>query len=274
MADFTELLVYKGVGDWHFNRFRIAFEPSKVDSVQTLFTKLLVNFPSYINSSYATAQWGHVMHDGRRTIHFQGYAKVLGINLAAPHSDWVAIEGLDPTSVGFTVQTLKREFLDVKEDGATTGLGAAIAFVPGIGTAIGLIGGAVLGGTAGAHYNRMHFLAGRRSWRIDRGSLFGLSNDVTVLETVAVERFSSQTFNIADAVIGLEKRVPDVWFAFLDNFVNQMHLKPVDQVLRPRWKKGTRAVRIGLSFSNQAGLMADPEFQDANSYYPLLLPSR
>jgi hypothetical protein len=67
--------------------------------------------------------------------------------------------------------------LDVKEDGETAGLGAAVIFFPGIGTALGLLGGAVLGGTAGAHYNRMHFLAGRRAWRIDNGVIFGLASD-------------------------------------------------------------------------------------------------
>ena len=168
---------------------------------------------------------------------------------------------------------LKREFSDVKEDGETVGLGAAFVFFPVVGTALGLLGGAVLGGTVGAHYNRMHSLAGRRAWRIDKGSMFGLSNNVTVLETVAVERFSAQAFNIADSVIGLEKRLPNVWLAFLNNFVNQMGFTPVDQALKPRWKKDSPAMHIELSFANQANLMGDPEFQDANKLYPLLLPS-
>jgi hypothetical protein len=56
--------------------------------------------------------------------HFHGYAKAFGIDLAAPHSDWVAIEGLDPTS--FTVQTLKREFWDTKEDVPTSVVGGGV----------------------------------------------------------------------------------------------------------------------------------------------------
>jgi hypothetical protein len=152
----------------------------------------------------------------------------------------------------------------------------------------------VLGVISLPENNRMHFLAGRRAWYIGRDSLFGLSNDVTVLETAAVERFSSQAFNIADSVIGLEKRVPDVWYAFLDNFIHQMSFKPVDQVLKPRWKRSSRAVysemagsrataaaynngravHIGLSFSTQLHMTSDPEFQDANRLYSRLLPSR
>jgi hypothetical protein len=94
------------------------------------------------------------------------------------------------------VQTLKREFSDTKEDVET---GSSPTSIPGLGPIVGL---------AATHYNRMHFLAGRRAWRIDNGSVFGLSNDVMVLETAAVERFSAHVFNAADSVIGLEKRFP------------------------------------------------------------------
>ena len=273
MADFTELPVYDGVSDWHFNRFRIAFEPPKSTSPVILFSNLLARFPTYINSDYATAKWGDTKYNGLPTVHFHGYAKILGIDMGHPHTDWVAIVSLDPNAVGFTVQTLKREFLDVGEDGETTGLGAAVVLLPGIGTLLGVVGGAVLGGTAGAHYNRMHFLAGRRAWRIDNGSVFGFANNVMVLETVAVERFSAQAFNIADSVIGLEKKLPNVWLAFLNNFVNQTGLKPVDQVPKPRWKKDSRAMHIELSFANQFGLMGDSEFLDAYRLYPNLLPT-
>ena len=273
MADFTELPVYGGVGDWHFNRFRIAFEPPKSATKVTLYANLLAYFPTYINSDYATAKWGDVKYNGLKTVHFHGYAKYIGIDVGQPHTDWVAIVRLDPVAVGFTVQTLKREFLDVKEDGETTAAGGALVFVPVVGPMLGLAGGAILGGTAGTHYNRMHFLAGRRAWRIDNGSVFGLSNNVMVLETVAVERFSAEVFNIADSVLALEKRLPNVWLAFLNNFVNQMGLKPVDQALKPRWKKDSRAMHIELSLANQVGLMGDPEFLDAYKLYPHLLPT-
>jgi len=272
MADFTELPVYEGVGKWHFNRFRIAFEPPKSATPATLCSKLLANFPTFINSKYATAEWGDVQYNGLKTVHFHGYAKYIGIDLAKPHTDWVAILVRDPKGVSFTVQTLKREFTNA-EDAETAGAGALLAFVPVVGPLVGVVGGAVLGGTVGAHYNRMHFLAGRRAWRIDNGSVFGLPDDVMVLETVAVERFSAEAYNFADSVVGLEKRLPDVWLAFLNNFVNQMGLNPVDQAQKPRWKKESRAMHIELSFANIYGLMGDPEFVDASKLYLSLLPT-
>jgi hypothetical protein len=270
MADFTGLDVEDGVGDWHFNRFRIAFEPPKGISAIILASNLLVNFPTYINSDYATAKWGERKYGDRRTVHFHGIAEVLGIDLGQPHSDWVAIVSLDPNAVGFTVQTLKREFTDIEEDGETTGGGALLGLAFPF---IGVLEGAVLGATAGSHYNRMHFLAGRRAWRVDSGSVFGLSNTVMVLETVAVERFSAQVYDIADSVIGLEKRLPNVWLSFLNNFVNQTGLKHVDQALKPQWKKDSRAMYYQHAFGNVVGLMGDPEFLDVYKLYPRILGS-
>jgi hypothetical protein len=58
---------------------------SQTIAVERLFTDLLVHFPIFITSGYATAEWGHVKHNGSWTVHFHGYAKVLGIDLGHPH---------------------------------------------------------------------------------------------------------------------------------------------------------------------------------------------
>jgi hypothetical protein len=285
MADFSELPVDSGVGDYHFNRFRIAFEPTPGRNAQVLGQMLLANFPNYIKSDAAEAKWGDRKYDDYKTIHFHGFVRLPYYNpvtnlpsyspdLAKPHSDWVAIEWLNPSTFSFTVQTLKREFLDVEEDGEAGGGAAAIGSV--IGNLIlpgpGLIVGAIVGGSSGTDYNRMHFLAGRRAWRIGEGSVFGLSNAVVVLETAAVERFSAEPYRAADATIGIEKRVPDVWLPFLNNFVNQNGLRPVDQILKPRWQKASRAMYIQLKFDSLTGLRGDPEFLDVNRLYAAILP--
>ncbi len=275
MADFTELPVdTEGVGTYHFNRFRIAFEPPRgsKNAAALLPAILYANFPTYINSNAATAEWGDHLYDQYKTIHFQGIAKFLGINLAAPHSDWVAIKWVD-SNLAFTVQTLRREFFDTVEDGAPIVATSLINIVPVIPPpVIPLINIGGIGATANIPWNRRHFLAGRRGWRIGDGSVFGLSSKVIVLETVAVERFSSQEYNIADWIIGLETKVPDVWLAFLNNFVNMNGCNPIDQALKPNWTKAKRSMYVQLSFDSLDILRSNQEFIDAYKLFPNILP--
>ena len=267
MGDFTALTVDTGVGDIHFNRFRIAFQPRAGIPPATLASDLIDNFPTYFDSQFATVKFGDHNHEGKFTLHFHGYAKVLGVDLAAPHSDWVVREWVD-RNVGFTAQTLKREFSDARED-LETGVGPEL-ILPLI-PIVGLLGTLAIGGGA-VHYNRMHFLAGRRSWRIGDGTVFGLSSDVNVLETVAVERFSAQAYNVGNSVIGLESKIPDIWIALLNNFVNKKGLTVVPQTLKPRWKNKNRVDYLQLSFSEMAEMIAEPEYWDVYRLYPTIIP--
>ena len=119
---------------------------------------------------------------------------------------------------------------------------------------------------------RMHFLAGRRSWRIGDGALFGESGGVLVLETVAVERFSATPFMVADAVIGLESKLPDVWVAMLTNFVDKRRLTAVRQPLKPRWTNKGRVDYMTRSFPDFGAMAADAEYQDIYRLYPTIIP--
>jgi hypothetical protein len=270
MGDFTALPIDDGSGGIHINRFRIAFQPPNGTSAATLAGDIIDNFPTYFNSEFAKVEWGSRKHGGKPTLHFHGYAKVLGLDLAKPHDDWVVRHWVDRT-IGFTAETLKREFFVAGDDlgsGVPTGallLGPLLA-------AVGLIG-AVVGTGATVHYNRMHFLAGRRSWRIGDGGVFGLSSNVIVFETVALERFSALAYRTADAVIGLESRVPNVWIALLNNFVNKKGLTVVPQTLKPRWKSKNRVDYLQLSFGDLEDvgpMVADPEVQDVLRLYPTI----
>jgi hypothetical protein len=271
MADFTALTVDTGEGAIHFNRFRIAFEPPAGTSAATLASDLIDNFPTYLKSEFATVEFGDRDFEGKRTLRFHGYAKLLGLDLAAAHDDWVVRQWVD-RNVGFTAQTLKREFFSAGDDVGVTAETGLLVFVPVIGPILGVGGALGIGATAGVHYNRMHFLAGRRSWRISDGTVFGLSGSVIVLETVAVERFSATPFRTVNAIIGLEAKVPDVWIAFLNNFVNKKGLKVVTQTLKARWINKARADYVQLTFDDTGDLAADPEFQDAYKLYPTILP--
>ena len=123
MGDFTALTLETGVDDYHVNRFRIAFKPPAGISTAALVHDLIDNFPTYLKSEFATVEFGDRDHEGKRTLHFHGYAKVLGFDLAKPHDDWVVREWVD-RNVGFTAQTLKREFFVAGDDlGAGVGTG-------------------------------------------------------------------------------------------------------------------------------------------------------
>lgn len=265
MGDFTALPLSDGAGDIHFNRFRIAFQPPKGISAATLAGDLIDNFPTYLNSEFAKVEFGSRRHEGKPTLHFHGYAKVLGLDLAKPHDDWVVRHWVD-RNIGFTAQTLKREFFVAGDDVGVTAGSGLLVLVPGVGQVLGLAGALGLGATA-VHYNRMHFLAGRRSWRISDGTVFGLSGNVIVVETVALERFSATVYRTANAVIGLESKIPDVWIALLNNFVNKKGLTVVPQTLKPRWKSKKRVDYLQLS-GGIVSMMAEPEFQDVYRLYP------
>jgi hypothetical protein len=270
MGDFSELPVYEGVGDVHLNRFRIAFEPPASQSAAALAADLIDNFPTYLKSEFATVEFGDRSHEGNRTLRFHGYARLLGLDIAAVHDDWVERAWMD-RNIGFTAQTLKREFFSAGDDVGVTAQSAATFLIPVVGP---FIGGAstLLGATAGVHYNRMHFLAGRRSWRIGEGSVFGVPGNVIVFETVAVERFSASAYSTADAVIGLEEKIPDVWIALLNNFVNKKGLKVVPQKLKPRWINRSRVDYLTLSFEDFPRMVAEPEYLDVYKLYPTILP--
>jgi len=278
MADFTELPVYGGVGDYHFNRYRVAFKCPPAETKQSLAKDFVDNFPAYLTSPYATVVKGERNFGSRPTFHFHGFKMVPfpsavplrsppTIDIARPHTDWVAkIDEND--NLGFTAQTLKREFMVVSEDGPT---GFGVLGIPGVSPLIDLI-------AAGdpMEVNRMHFLAGRRSWRLDDGKSFEVDGDVLVLETAAVERFSHKAYVRADAVLGLEEAVPDIWIAMLNNFITKRTLVRVPQRLRPGWMNKNGIDYYIRSFGDEAALSGDIEFaqQKRLGLFKTILPSR
>ena len=278
MADFTELPVYDGVGDYHFNRYRVAFKCPPAETKQSLARDFVANFPAYLTSQYATVVKGDRDFESRPTLHFHGFKMVPipnpagmanspppTIDVASPHTDWV-VKIDENDNLGFTAQTLKREFRVLSEDGPT-GFGVAAIVSP----LIGLI-------AAGdpMEVNRKHFLAGRRSWRLDDGKSFEVDGDVLVLETAAVERFSHKAYMRADAVLGLESAVPDIWIAMLNNFVAKRTLVRVPQRLRPGWKTKNGIDYYIRSFDDEAALSGDIEFaqQKRLGLFKTILPSR
>src|SRR6185369_14264714 len=126
--------------------------PADGRSADTLAGDLIDHFPNYLRSKFATVGFDRTF-DGKPTLHFHGSAAP-GI-----HDDWVVREWFD-RKIGFTAQTLKREFFVAGDDvGAAGGTTVGILLTPVVGPFLGLAGALGIGGTTAVHYNRMHFLA-------------------------------------------------------------------------------------------------------------------
>jgi hypothetical protein len=280
MADFTELPVYGGVGDWHFNRYRVVFKRPPALSKQLLAKDFVNNFPKYVTSKYAEVRKNRDF-GSRPTIHFHGFKmmrfvfggegsppEVVDQDVGSPHSDWV-VKIDDNDQLGFTAQTLKREFRDLSEDGLTK-----------VGGIMGALISPVLSYVAAGwddpmEVNRMHFLAGRRSWRLDDGKNFEVDGDVLVVETCAVERFSHQSYVRADSVLGLQASIPDVWVAMLTNFVRMKALVLVPQRRRPGWENKEGIDYYAKTFDSFDALASDVEYaqQKRLGLFKTLLPA-
>lgn len=281
MGDFTVLPVYGGAGDWHFNRYRAVFQrPPNIDK-QLLAKDFVTNFPQYLTSKYAEVLKADRTYATMPTLHFHGFKMIpyvvggdgtppetVDIDIAKPHSDWV-VKIDDNDHLGFTVQTLKREFTDLSEDGPTKTAGI-------IGFMVNPLLAVPLGRDDPMQVNRMHFLAGRRSWRLDDGKNFEVDGDVFVVETCAVERFSHQSYVRADSLLGLQAAIPDVWVAMLNNFVKMKALVQVPQRLRPGWKNKEGIDYYAKSFASFEALASDVEYaqQKRLGLFKTLLPAQ
>jgi hypothetical protein len=279
MADFDVQSVWDGVGDFHLNRYRIAFEQPANVAKESLAQDFINNFPTYVKSPHASVIFSGKSFNGKPTLKFWGALKLLWGHVEGnpdAHHDWVVREWMDPR-IGQTAQTLCRNFFESPDDVAA-GAGGAFA---------GSVAGGVPLGPVGA-INRKHFLAGRRAWRVDDAAAFGQSPadflssgsaNILMLETAAVERLSSRAFMVGDFVMGIEKRVPDIWISMLQNFVKMKGLKPVP-FLTPQpddlWVKTTlNWVRYySNKFADFGALAANKQFIDMLPLYPLILPPR
>ena len=253
MADFIDLKVQWGVGPYHLNRFRVAFAPPTGVTPQMLAADFIANFPTYFSSQFATVEFTTRPFGGKATLKFHGFMKVLGIDLAWPHNDWVVQEWVG-AGLGFTAQTLQREFNEV-----------------------GDIPAGLAGGLVGTATNQRHFLAGRRSWRLDSGVPFGLPANVMVLETAAIERFSARAYQLGDKIGGLEKRIPSIWMANLTNFVVAKKLTVVPQPSQGvGWTQGTVGGQVHVDYvqvktDDLKTLQTNAEYGKVISLYPTII---
>ncbi len=271
MADFIDLKVQSGVGDYHLNRYRVVFVGPPGATNVTLAQDFVRGFKGYFDSSYATVEPQPRKFENDTTLRFHGLLTVKGHDLARPHHDWVVQGWKCPE--GFTAQTLQRLFDDQDDAAATTASGAA-ASLPVIATAINEANAA----------NHMHFLAGRRSWKLTTGKPFGLDDSCMVLETAAIERFSCRAYQVSNVGGLMENMIPPIWISNLTKFVSQPNftVKPQDYLTRPpqagggAWEKGSVANGVAvdylrINFPDLGALMHSTHCQDMLRIHPDLI---
>lgn len=288
----TALSIHNGYGKVHMNRFRICVRPPRDRNlVATIGTNLLWNMPVYMAASSASVKFGDYKWNDQPTLKFRGVARVRpfsvpvqipipgGIVVPVPvparirdwmapdvHTDSVGLVAKHGT--GFTVQTLKRDYEDGDDAtirAAITALvtSGAIALPPLIPAASVLAAGL---GSVAVYYNQHHFLAGRRGFRFDWGMNFGYRDDRCVMETVAIERFSSLVF--AGSVIAMgdvESLVRRVWVQMLNRFC-VMHGLEVIKGERP----GTGWVKDGEVHCMQAQVEERVTAIEGSPHYPTM----
>lgn len=260
--DFRVLpIATEGSGKYRADRFRIYFQhptslsllsiPDLVSTLDRLFPQIFNGFGDEVSSAGLTPNIAKTFYhfdkrfNSEPTLKFTADIRTLFDFVDAPdlHDDWVGFVHQDQ-NVGFAVQTLKRNFSEVNDLFFALLVAEAIAFsLPGGGGGVFPIGG----GITSSYLNRFHFLAGRRSWVISqanqsRGSRFVANNPIPdflqaatatnlansqhiyMLETAAIDRFSSWVIGLADlgapVTLGnMEDLTARVWTTLLSNFV-------------------------------------------------------
>jgi hypothetical protein len=296
----------EGSGEYRANRFRIYFQapfgqelsiPNLVFELGRIFTQVFNGFGPEV-SGEGLEQNIAVAHcrpdkpfNGEDTLQFEFDIRVLfnHVNFPDVHDDWVGFVHQDP-NLGFAVQTLKRQFIQAND----AGFGIGVAEVLG---ALGFLVVNIFGGLAVAAMNRYHFLSGRRSWIIAkdtdaRGPNFANAHPISselqnlldnrtrhtyVLETAAIERFSSWVVNLASVPgIGLgdiDQLLATIWTILLRNFVetNQfsVEIPTSDDIIRPTFGQSLRGVTwIQQSFGSKEECLAQDWVQDLLALHP------
>jgi hypothetical protein len=115
--------------------------------------------------------------------------------------------------------------------------------------------------------NRRHFLAGRRSWRVE----FNSSLNLYYVETAAFERSSHDLYRAVEQTGILRETIKDLWTNLLENYpvslcpIEAMHLVPTDYSV-----KGHVAYMMDADPSAQTALLK-PWFSDVLKRHPGLV---
>jgi hypothetical protein len=181
--------------------------------------------------------------------------RVAGTDLGAQHNDWVFIKYKLPGAC-MTAQTLRRKWSSLSEDGPNGNMGFPAYVGPGL------------------YVNQFHFLAGRRSWAIGPAKSFSVNrDDIGIIETAAVERFSLDLYTKVDSIIDIEKMIPPIWVTQLGNFVRTTP-KIQEVAVNENWRKlnGVSFQQITFGDQDYGKLLSSEPYSQSSRVHPFLLP--
>jgi len=190
---------------------------------------------------------------------------VRGHYVPTPHPDWVRTILKDPER-GFVVQTLHRD--SWAADDATAGAGGGLGGLP-LGP-----GGVAAAAAEAVRVNRYHFLAGRRGWRVDDAGVFNFpnpTNDIIIVETAAIERFSlTELLPIKDM---MQPLIIEIWCHLLTKFTNMPRVRRLsadEWPLEPGWTSDGTVHYTTQHYGDAAKMRSSPDYRELANLYPRL----
>jgi hypothetical protein len=200
------------------------------------------------------------------------------------HTDSVGAAFKGPTS--FTAQTLKRQFettddLKIRAVIKSTVVPAIMVQITNNPLLMGLTGLmtwlsnnlADKVGDIAVDINQHHFLAGRRSFHFDEGSVFGYDDGRLVFETAAVERYSLTTYKLATD-IGMGSAadvVRPVWVQMCRRVATENAMRIVVETPQHGWKKEQEVHYIQEQLADISKVTSNAQWSDMNRLHPQVL---
>lgn len=253
-----------GYGETHINRFRICARPITESQRITIGRNIAVNLPQYMDPASASVKLGdYKWANDRQTLKFRGITRIrpfsvpitgpimgpVSMQVPASIRDWMmpdahtdSVGVIHQDNCSCVVQTLKREYQD-GDDAIIRAAALGLTIVPP--NPILIAAGQVLASIP-IDINQHHFLAGRRAWRFDLGSVFGYSDDRVVMETAAIERYSLPVFEKSSEMLmgPIEPTVQKIWSGMVERFCQVHSLQPIPgEPPSPGWTKYNAVVQ-------------------------------
>jgi hypothetical protein len=310
MADFVSLPIKDGVGSVHLNRFRISMYPPARDPAATarIGRDLFIAMVRNMDARTAAVEVDSHTWNGHKTLRFRGVAMFrpfvsLPVELILPtpiplfrevrvpipalvrdlmipdvHTDSVGAAARTATS--FTAQTLKRQFETADDATIRAVIKATVAPAIMSQSAISVIPAPLLSwlgdnlakkiGDIAVFINQHHFLAGRRSFHFDQGSVFGYTDGRLVFETAAIERYSLTVYKLAtDVAMG---SAPDVvrpvWIQMVRRVASNNGLRVIVESPQPRWTKEQEVHYIQEELSDISKVKSNSHWSEMNRLHP------